>query len=262
MKTINTTIELITSSSINIKIPSVDYDVAKLKMLSDSEEIEIDILSKDTLMGVNKVINVKQNNIWEISANFINIYYLFYKEFFFEFKKDGKVIAKTNLFKVEPKGRRNLYGIVNKMVFDFDKLWNVSGTNCELFLENPLATKCSFCWDFELNQRISSVCPYCDNGFSRKFIPISFKARRIRTETNQVTSDKGLNIIETVIYTTFDRNNFLLESIFFDRTTREFFEIKNANTASIGGVRTSTSITAQKVDISDVRVEKLLPLIS
>ena len=47
----------------------------------------------------------------------------------------------------------------------------------------------------------------------------------------------------------------------FDLTTREFFEIKNANVASIGGVRTSTQITAQFVPSNDARVKPLLPLL-
>jgi len=80
-------------------------------------------------------------------------------------------------------------------------------------------------------------------------------------ETQQFVNEKGVNIINLAIYTTFARLNFTLESIMFDLTTREFFEIKNANVASIGGVRTSTQITAQFVPSNDARVKPLLPLL-
>jgi len=260
---INVNIALITSSTVDIELSEKpDYDVAKLKMILNNDVVEVDFLSRGMTIGINRVIRIKSDTVWEISANYINIYYLFYKDFYFEFYKDNTLIAKTSSFKVEPKGKKNLYGIVNKLLYDFNRLWELSGTVCTLFIQNPLASKCSYCWDFDLNQRVSSVCPYCDGGYINNYIMMDFKARRINTQTAQVTSEKGINIIEQATYTTFDRNNFLLEEIFFDNTTKEFFEIKNANTASIGGVRTSTSLNAQRLETSDVRVQKLLPLLA
>lgn len=255
-------IVLITSSTIEVKIDiDVKYDLVKLMMRESEKDIEIDRLGNLSQRGINGVLLKKRKNLWEISANFIQIIYLFYKDFYFIFSDGDQTVAQTSSFKLEPNGRKNLYGIVNKLIFDFEKLWNVSGTQCYLFMKNPLAAKCPYCWDEDLQQSISTTCPHCDGGITNKYIPIGFKARKMNTRTSQFVNNKGVKVNSSILYTTFDRNNFLLEDLFFDTTTREFLEIKNASTASIGGVRTSTSLTSEVVDINDDRVKILIPLI-
>lgn len=260
VKRIKPVIDLITSSNVDVKL-NIDfkYDLVLLVMVEDNEQVEMDRLLPFSNEGNQKIILKKKDTEWSISANFINITYLFYKDFRFEFFSNGELVAKTDNFKIEPKGKKNLYGIVNKLLFDFNKLWSVSGTTCTLFKENPTAQKCSYCWDFDLNQRISTDCPYCENGVVNEFISFDFKARNIKTQTSQITTPKGIEIINLTLYTTFSRFSFVLGDIFFDNTTRDFYEIKNAVPASVGGVRTSTSLTAQRIDINDDRVKKLIP---
>ncbi len=261
VKTLDAKIKLITASNIEIEINTSDleYDTIKLMMVEEGADIEMDRMSKNDKEGMNKVLFKKSDTLWQVSANFIDLMYLYYKDFYFQFLKDGNIVAQTNKFKIEPEGRRNLYGIVNKLLYDFNRLWQISGTECIFFMPNPFAEKCPYCWDEDLGQRISTVCEYCKNtGTTNEFIPIRFKARRIRTQTIQNVSSKGVLIKNLVVYTTFSRLNFVLENLFFDTTTREFFQIKNAVPASIGGVRTSTSLTAESVDITDDRVKKLI----
>ena len=253
---------LITASTVDVKIDfSGDYDTVRLLMIESGETFETDRMGQFSNIGINKVLFKKGNNIWQIEANFIEIYYLFYKDFYFQFEKDGKEVAKSFTFRIEPQGRKNLYGIVNKLLFDFNKLWSVSGTECYLFVKNPSSSKCTYCWDPDLGQTIATNCPHCDNGVVTEYVPIKFKARKIRTQSAQAVTSKGVEVNSTSMYSTFDRHNFLLETICFDITTREFLEIKNAQAASIGGVRTSTSLTVQLVDVNDDRVKKLIPLI-
>ena len=263
IKKINATIDLITASSVDVHLDvKPEYKIVTLIMLADDKEIEMDRLILPSNEGIKKIIMKKKDTEWSLSANFINISYLFYKDFRLEFYNKGKIVAQSNSFKIEPKGKKNLYGIVNKMLFDFNKLWIVSGETCTLFKENPVAQKCEYCWDFDLDQRISTDCPHCEGGIVNEFIGFDFKARKIKTQTNQIVAAKGVEIINLMLYVTFSRFNFVLGDIFFDNATRNFFEIKNAVPASVGGVRTSTSLTAQLIDINDDRVKKLIPYLN
>lgn len=262
MITLDADITLITNSSVDVQFDiNFQYTLVKLLLIDQDKQIEMDRIAKNSKKGNRNILLAKNNNVWEISANFIDITFLFYKDFLFQFFNGNDLVAESNTFKIEPNGKKDLYGIVNKLFFDFEKLWGISGTECILFVNNPNVQKCPYCWDYELNQRISTSCPHCIDGVIKEYIPLEFKARKIKTETNQSVTGKGISIINLSIYTTFSRYYFILGDIIFDNTTREFLEIKNAVPASVGGVRTSTALTTQAISINDKRVENLIPYI-
>jgi len=256
-------LKLITASNLEFEVlTDKDYNYLELVVLVDGVEIRLDRLEVQTGKSDTGILLKKDKNIYEVDLNLVEFEYIYYKDFQFILYKDEEVVEKSKSFKMEPKGRKDLYGIISKLIYDFNRLWTISGTECALFIREPLAQKCPYCWDKDLKQYISSKCTHCNgSGVLSAYKPIYFKARRVRTETQQFVNEKGVNIINLAIYTTFARLNFTLESIIFDLTTREFFEIKNANIASIGGVRTSTQITAQFVPSNDARVKPLLPLL-
>ena len=253
--------ELVTAANLEVNIiTDKDYDKISLYMSSNDSNIELDYCLNN--VSKNNILIHKGDNKYEIDVNMIQFDFIYYKDFYFEIKKDDELVDTSEVFKIEPKGRKDLYGIVNKLKISFEKLWLISGTECALIVENPVAQKCSKCWDEELGQRISSECTECDGtGETTEYIPIYFKGRKVKNNTQQVVTDKGIRIYNIAVYTTFDRLNFILGSIIFDITTREFFEVKNALAASIGGVRTSTRITAQQIPSNDARVTKLLKIV-
>jgi len=255
---------LITASTLEFKINTdVDYEEIALIVIIDDSDIEIDRYNKSKDESVSGIILKKDTDIYEINLNLVTYEYIYYKDFkFILYDKDGNKVDESATMKMEPKGRKELYGIISKLRYDFHKLWLLSGTECALFVKNASADKCPECWDADLGQYVSSECPHCNGtGYQVGYTPVYFQARKVKSSTSQYTSEKGVNIITTAIYTTFERLNFTLESIFFDLTTREFYEVKNALTASTGGVRTSTRITAQFVPSNDARVKPLLKLL-
>jgi len=256
-------LKLITASNLEFEILSdKDYNYLELIVIVDGVEIKLDRLNTETGKSETNILLKKDTNLFEVDLNLVEFEYIYYKDFQFVLYKDDEIVEKSQAFKMQPKGRKDLYGIISKLIYDFNRLWTISGTECALFIKEPLAQKCPYCWDEDLKQYISTDCPHCSgSGVITPYKPVYFKARRVRTETQQFVNEKGVNIINLAIYTTFARLNFTLESIMFDLTTREFFEIKNANVASIGGVRTSTQITAQFVPSNDARVKPLLPLL-
>jgi len=254
---------LITAGNLEFKIiTDSEYDTIVLKMKTENTTIEMDSYDLINDKSKNNILIKKDDDIYEVEVNMIEFDFIFYKDFYFELLKDGKVVETSSAFKLEPKGRKDLYGIVNKLMFDFERLWSISGTECALFVKNLESQPCPECYDDDLGQRISTNCSMCNGtGQINHYIPIYFKARRIKTQSQQVITDKGITFYNLAIYTTFSRLDFVLGSIMFDLTTREFFEIKNANEASIGGVRTSTQITAQIIPSNDARIKPLFPLL-
>jgi len=253
---------LITAANLEIKITAdEEYDKISFLLKNDPDNIEIDYWENEK-GSKNNILIKKNDNEFEIDVNMIEFDLIYYKDFYFKTYKDGDEKEESGVFKIEPKGRKDLYGIVNKLKVSFRKLWLLSGTECALIIENPTAEHCSDCWDEELGQRITSECKTCNGtGVTNKYTPIYFKARKVKSNSQQVVTDKGITIYNIAVYTTFNRLNFILGAILFDLTTREFFEIKNSLPASIGGVRTSTRITAQQIPSNDSRVKQLLKIV-
>ena len=255
--------KIVTSSSMRFEF-NTDKEIKNIEffLVSNKEDIKIDEFNVETKTNKNNTLLLKDNNLLEIDVNYIGFENIFYKDFYFNFIFTDDTNDYTNNFKIEPKGRKDLYGIVNKMKFDFDKLWTVSGTTCILFVKNPTAEMCPKCYNKELKQRISTNCKHCNNtGQIKSYIPIEFKTRIVKTQTQQAVTPTGIVVYSTSIFTTFARLNFLLGNIMFDVTSRQFFEIKGASVSNVSGIRSSTRITAQYVPSNDSRVIPLLELI-
>jgi ribosomal protein L37AE/L43A len=257
--------KVVTSSSMRFEYSIDDGKTLKtveFYLVADKEDIKIDELDVETNTNKNNTLSLKDDNLIEVDVNYIGFEDIFYKDFYFNFLFDDDSSEKSNRFKIEPIGRKDLYGIVSKMKFDFDRLWTVSGTKCLLFVKNPTAEMCPKCYNKELQQRISTNCDYCNNtGQVKMYIPIEFKARIVKTQTQQAVTPKGIVVYSTSIFTTFARLNFILGNIIFDITSRQFYEIKGASISNVSGVRSSTRITAQYIPSNDSRVIPLLELI-
>ena len=254
---------VVTSSNLKFEFFSEEeIKTIEFYLISDKNDIKIDELDVQTKTNKNNTMFLRAENLIEIDVNYIGFEDIFYKDFYFVFINTDDKKDNSNNFKIEPKGRKDLYGIVNKMKFDFDKLWTVSGTKCILFVKNPSAEMCPKCYNKELKQRISTKCDYCNNtGQVKLYIPIEFKARIVKTQTQQAVTPNGIVVYSTSIFTTFARLNFILGNVIFDTTSRQFFEIKGATISNVSGVRSSTRITAQYIPSNDSRVLQLIDLI-
>jgi len=236
-----------------------DYDVIELVLDKDNDTISIDKLSKDN-KSIAGVLRYKDASNVIIDMNLVALENIYYKDFYLRFiDSDGNVVDETNHFSLTATGGslRSL-GIVNKLQHDFKIQARTIGTDLLVFVPNPMAKKCPECWDEKLGQKIKTNCSACsDSGIQDAYIIYKISTRRIKTQTQQSVSDKGITFYNTALFLTFARLNFTLGIFMYDRGTKEFFEIKNATYSNISGIRTSSSVTAQYVPSNDSRVTPL-----
>ena len=261
-KTISHKITEITSSSVELYFEEniSDYPYIKLVVVLDNTSILLDLYSKEQDVSDYDIITIPNKHTLKIDVNMVQLDFLYYKSFIIEFlNEDKETVAKTNTFNVSPNGKKHLYGIINKMQHDYDRLWTLSGTTCIYFVKSHIQDHCEFCYDKELKQVVNTNCSHCKgSGHKNIYTPVVFKARKIKTDTNQFVNEKGVRVVNVSTFNTFNRLNFTLGSFFYDKTTRDYFEIKDAHKASIGGVKTSTTIIGEQLATNDVRVAPLL----
>jgi len=264
--------------SYNISVLSYTYTVAKMLIDTPDEFSKIvlystynddNIIYIDELIYGNESSKLKSlsfddaNKILKIDTNYIDVHSIFYGSFFVLFlDSDGVEIGRTNYVQVRPAENTKFSGAVKKLEHDFSIVVRTSGTTMILFVVDKSSTHCPDCWDFELEQRTKTVCSTCDStGYLSGIDMIKFKARRIKTKRSSIHTESGILDDDTVVYQTYSRLPFQKEHAIYDTTTGEFFLIKQTNIASIGGIRTSTNIIAEKQPEDDGMIKKYSRLI-
>ena len=252
-----------TSSTFRATLKSdEDFKFISLSMREeDAGYTEADRYSTDDKVSTNTAITYNSDNgLITVDLNMLPFSSIYYKSFkIILLDKDGKTVDKTGSFSFSPKGKTALYGIVNKLTFEFKQLAKFSGTTLMVFSRNPTSKHCPDCWDEELNQSISSTCGTCGGtGMLQDYITHSILSRKIKTQSSQGYKDKGSDTQEQSVFQSYARLDFPKGLVFFDETEKQFYEVSNRNVANIGGVRTSTTIVGKSIKSNDSRVESLL----
>lgn len=250
-----------TASSFKFTIgTAITFAKAKLWLREPSgDDIELDIYSASTNKSVANIIRV-DTGTGEIAVDLNRLPFdsIYYKSFFVQFLDiDDVQIDTTSIFQISPLGKESLYGIVNKLTFDFEQLANFSGTNIRLFTKSLVEKRCPRCWDEELSQPISSTC---DCGGSR-YNSVDILARKIKTQSKQEYNDTGSKIREQAIFQTYARTDFIKGTLFVDLGNKEIYEVVDRTIANIGGVRTSTMFIGSLIKSNDARVAGIIDLI-
>lgn len=216
------------------------YDAASNE--SESHIIKIDTGSGEITVDLNRL-------------PFDSIYY---KNFYMQFIDTNDVeVDRTVVFQISPSGKESLYGIVNKLTFEFTILAQFSGTSVRIFYRSLVSDRCPECWDEELGQPVSSTC----NCGSSEYNKVDILSRKIKTQSKQEFNDTGSKIREQAVFQTYARADFIKGAFFADLGNKEIFEVVDRTIANIGGVRTSTMFIGVLVKPNDVRVAGLLDML-
>ena len=238
----------------------VSFNKAVLWMSqAGGEDTNLDVYNANTDSSINHIIRIHADSgKISIDLNRLPFDSIYYKNFYMQFLDDkDNEVDRTVVFQISPKGKEALYGIVNKLTFEFNQLARFSGTTVRVFTRSLVAGRCPKCWDEELQQPISSAC---DCG-SKQFTWVDILARKVKTQSKQEFDDTGANIREKTVFQTYARVDFIKGSFFADLGSKEIYEISDRNIASIGGVRTSTMFIGKLVQPNDVRVAGILDLL-
>lgn len=247
-----------TASSLRFVLDSpVSFSIAKLWMKQDgSDPVELD--SYNVLDGKSIIeamrINQGTGSI-TIDLNKLPFDSIYYKQFHVQFLTDTLVeVDTTELFQIRPEGKESLYGIVNKLTFEFTTMARFSGTTLRLFAMAPTQSRCPECWDEELGQQIASDCDCGGPSYSKTEILV----RKIKTQSKQEYNDTGSKLREQAIFQTYDRPDLIKGALFVDLSDKEIYEVVDRTVANIGGVRTSTILIGNVIKPNDSRVKWIL----
>jgi hypothetical protein len=247
----------ITSSEAKIVLTSaVTFSFAVLYIVDGTgEHKEIDRYDTSTNSSTRSALSIdQQSGEIHIDLNLLPFDFIYYKDIFIAFLDDTLVeVDRTKVFSLEPDINNNLAGVVKKLSHDFEMLCRVSGTTIVVFNKGAARNRCNECWDFDLDQRKKTNCKACSVS-GDMYIIDSMHAKRIKTESKQIYSDKGDVVIENVIFQTYGRADMKKGTIIFETNTKEFFEVVDRKIANIGGIRTSTMIISKAVPSNDSRV--------
>jgi len=253
-----------TSTSFRFVLNSdIDFDQADLYLTTEGEQMHVDSVTEAGSLGLYQILFINpETGVFSVNLNEVQFETIYYKDFKVVFLKDNETIDETVSFQVTPIGAEPLYGVVNKLRFDFEKLATLSGVQIRVFLPNLLSQKCPDCWDEELGQAISSSCNSCGgDSVLEKYRPLDIIARKIKTQAKQQYDTAGIDERESVIFNTYARADFIKGIIVADLTSKQFYEIAERTVANIGGIRTSTTLVVALIKSSDSRVKKLIPLL-
>lgn len=258
---VNITIVNNTASSFKFTLShEVTFQIAKIWMrTSKSDDNELDSYDVKTNTSKTHIITIN-SAAGEIGVDLNRLPFesIYYKDFFMQFiDSDGNEVNRTSVFQISPYGKEALYGIVNKLSFDFEQLARFSGVTVRIFTQSLIESKCAKCWDFELDQPISSTC---DCG-GPKYTYVDVLGRRTKTQSKQEYDNTGSKINEQSVFQTYDRADFIKGTFFSDYSNKEIYEVVDRTIANIGGVRTSTLFIGKLVKSNDVRVAGLLNLL-
>ncbi len=252
-----------TSSSIVFTIGNtVTFSKARLWASSDgSDPIIIDEITTAGSASPQEVLRVNLTaGEFTIELNKVPFDTILYKSFYLEFfDVSDELIHITDTFGLSPSAPLSIKGVVAKLHHDFSVMASISGSVLRVFLPNILAPKCPECWDEELGQRTSSSCTTC-GGTGVKYHPEDIIAKRVKTQSKQTYSGQGVMIDENVIFITYSRLNFTKGILVVDMASREIYEIADNTSATIGGIRTSTTIITSQIKSNDSRVSGIFPL--
>jgi len=250
-----------TASSFKFTIATaITFSKAKLYLRESSGgDVELDIYNASTNESIANIIRV-DTGTGEITVDLNRLPFdsIYYKSFFIQFLDiDDIHIDATNIFQISPSGKESLYGIVNKLAYDFGQLANFSGTNVRLFTKSLVEERCPKCWDEELSQPISSTCD-C-GGLSYNSVDIL--VRKIKTQSKQEYNDTGSKMREQAVFQTYARTDFVKGTLFANLGDKEIYEVVDRTIANIGGVRTSTVFIGSLIKPNDARVADILDLL-
>ena len=238
----------------------VSFNKAVLWMSqAGSEDSDLDIYHADTGKSTSHIIKVNTDS-GEISVDLNRLPFdsIYYKNFYMQFlDNDDAEVDRTVVFQISPSGKEALYGIVNKLTFEFNQLANFSGTTVRVFTRSLVTGRCPKCWDEELQQPISSTC---DCG-GESFTWVDILSRKVKTQSKQEFDDTGSKIREQAVFQTYARVDFIKGSFFADLADKEIYEVSDRTIANIGGVQTSTMFIGKLVKPNDVRVAGILNLL-
>ncbi len=221
--------------------------------------IELDMYTAagDTSLSNIIKVNVGSGEI-TVDLNRLPFDSIYYKSFHLQFLDANDIeVDKTIVFQISPQGKESLYGIVNKLSFDFSQMANFSGTNIRIFTRSLLETRCSLCWDEELEQPIASTCSCAGSAYNTKDI----LCRKVKTQSKQEYDDTGSKIRESVVFQTYARSDFIKGVLFADLGSKEIYDVVDRTIANIGGVRTSTVFIGSLIKPNDARVAGILDLL-
>jgi hypothetical protein len=249
-----------TASSFKFTISSqVSFSKAKLWLGQGSDTIELDMYDATTEASVANVIKVNVGT-GEITVDLNRLPFdsIYYKSFYMQFIDSNDIeVDRTVVFQISPKGKESLYGIVNKLSFDFAQMANFSGTKIRIFTRSLLESKCPKCWDAELEQPIASTCDCGGSVYHTEDI----LCRKVKTQSKQEYDDTGSKIRESVVFQTYARSDFIKGVLFADLGSKEIYEVTDRTIANIGGVRTSTMFIGTLIKPNDARVSGVLDLL-
>ena len=220
---------------------------------------ELDRYDAQTGESINSVmkVDVATGEI-TIDLNKLAFDSIYYKNYSVEFLDASDVtVDKTVSFQISPQGKESLYGIVNKLTYEFNIMAKFSGTSLRIFTKSLTDGKCALCWDDELGQAISSTCDCAGSGYTMQDII----SRKIKTQSKQEFNDAGAKIREQAVYQTYERPDLVKGSLFADLGDKEIYEVADRTIANIGGVRTSTMLIGGLIKANDSRVQKILDLL-
>jgi len=249
-----------TASSFKFTLLSAVSFSKAILWLSHGEEREkldiYDVASMSSETGIFS-INASSGEL-SVDLNMLPLESIYYKDFSIQFLDQNDVeIDSTREFKISPEGKRALYGIVNKLTFDFNQLAQFSGVRVRLFKKTIIQQRCPECWDYELEQPISSVCSCGNKAYTTQDI----LCKKIKTQNKQQYDNTGQREKEAAMFQTYARIDFVKGLLFANLGTKEIYEVVDRNIANIGGIRTSTMFTGNLIKPNDARVKGILPLL-
>ena len=254
---LSVSIKTITSAEVAVSIvEQVTFSSIKLFIVDGSGNVEIDSYENGDEKSFNGSLRISQSTgSIVIDMNMLNFDYVYYKRMFIVFfDQSGVEVDRTVAFAIEPDGASHMLGVVKKLIHDFEVLAKVSGTTLKVIGEPSSKTKCSECWDYDLDQRIKTNCPAC----SGNRVINDILAKRVKTNSRQSYSDKGKVAIDQVVFQTYARVDMKKGTIILDMPTMEFFEVTDRKIATIGAIRTSTMIIAKNIPGNDSRISEIL----
>ncbi len=239
---------------------SVSFTKAKLWLKANGEEdIELDTYDAVNNSSLSHIIRI-DTDTGEITVDLNRLPFdsIYYKSFYMQFLDANDVeVNITQTFQIAPVGKQSLYGIVNKLTFDFAQMARFSGTDARIFSRSLVEGRCEECWDEELGQAISSTCT-CEKKTYNK---VDILCRKIKTQSKQEYNDAGSKIREQAVFQTYARVDFIKGTLFADLSDKEIYEVADRTIANIGGVRTSTMFIGSLIKPNDVRVAGILDML-
>ncbi len=260
---LNVSIVRTTATSCTLTIDtSITFTKARLTARIDGEEeITLDEVSIDGGVSSYDVFSIDSDTgEFNVDLNLVpfpSIYYKMFRIIFLD--ANGDVLDSTFTFGMTPSGADHFYGVINKLQEDFKIMAMLSGTTLRVFLPNLLAEKCPECWDEELGQAISSYCPVC--GGASKYTVVDILAKKVKTSSKQRYGKKGVSVKEAVIFVTYSRIEFSKGIKIANLATKEIYEITDRSIATIGGIRTSTTMVVASINSADSRALDILDLL-